>query len=108
MARESVIDLVALAARSGRPVWSHQCEDLNINLLVLAAGDGVTRHVNRLVDVLIVGIEGEGIIDVEGVEHVVTAGRALVVPKGVSRAIQVRGNRFAYLSCHRRRPGLGP
>jgi mannose-6-phosphate isomerase-like protein (cupin superfamily) len=108
MAGEDTVDLVALAATRGRPIWSHQSEDLDINLLVLVDGEAVPKHINLLVDVLIVGIAGEGSVDVDGVERLVAAGRALVVPKRVSRAIQVRGARFAYLSCHRRRPGLRP
>ncbi len=109
MANATVVDLVALAgAASGRPVWGHQGEDLNVNLLVLVRGEGVAVHVNREVDVLVVGVTGEGVVEVDGTPHAVAVGTALVVPKGSVRAIRAAGDRFAYLTCHRRRAGLRP
>jgi len=109
MTNATVVDLVALAgAAHGRPVWAHQSEDLNANLLVLVRGEGVAAHINREVDVLVVGVAGEGVVEVDGTSHDIAVGTALIIPKGSSRAIRAEGDRFAYLTCHRRRAGLSP
>ncbi len=81
---------------------------MNANLLVFAAGEGVAEHVNAEVDVLLVGIAGEGVVDVGGTGRLLRAGQALVVPKGARRGTRGVSVRFAYLTCHRRRPGLWP
>jgi quercetin dioxygenase-like cupin family protein len=106
----SVVDLAALAQESTirQPVWAYQSADLNVNLLVWDANGGVVEHVNSEVDVLLVGIAGEGLVEVDGTAHPLRAGQALIIPKGVRRAIRSTGGRFAYLTCHRRRAGLWP
>jgi quercetin dioxygenase-like cupin family protein len=106
----SVVDLVALAPESTiqQPVWAYQSKDLNVNLLVWGADEGVVEHVNSEVDVLLVGIVGDGLVEVDGTAHLLRAGQALIIPKGVRRAIRSTHGRFAYLTCHRRRAGLWP
>jgi quercetin dioxygenase-like cupin family protein len=83
-------------------------EDLNVNLLVFAADEGVDPHVNSEVDVLLVGVAGTGIVEVDGVSHELRPGLAVVIPKGARRGTRALHGRFAYLSCHRRRAGLWP
>lgn len=104
------VDLAALAASCPGvgPVWTHQSDDLNVNLLVFAASDGVSEHVNAEVDVLLVGIEGHGRVEIDGRGQALTSGQALVIPKGARRAIRATSERFAYLTCHRRRAALWP
>jgi mannose-6-phosphate isomerase-like protein (cupin superfamily) len=106
----SVVDLVALAQESTirQPVWAYQSTDLNVNLLVWDADEGVVEHVNSEVDVLLVGIAGDGLVEVDGMAHPLRSGQAIIIPKGVRRAIHSTGGRFAYLTCHRRRAGLWP
>ena len=104
-----VIDLLGRArAADRRLAWSVGSEDLNLNLLVLISGETVEEHLNAEVDVLLVGIAGTGSVTIDGVEHGLTAGQALIVPKGVRRSIASASERFAYLTCHRRRAGLWP
>ena len=105
-----LVDLpaVARATRTPGPAWTYQGDDLNANLLVFANGDGVAPHVNSEVDVLIVGIEGTGTIEVDGQSQTCTPGQVMVIPKGVSRAMRATSDHFAYLTCHRRRAGLWP
>ena len=105
-----VIDLIGLAHSSqpSKPAWGVQTEDLNLNLIVLDADSGVARHTNTEVDVLLVGIDGAGYVEIEGKTWRVGPGQALVVPKGSLRSIRCEVDRFAYLSCHRRRAGLWP
>src|SRR3954451_19571500 len=107
---EPVVDLAALARDSADqgPIWSHAGDDLNANLVRLEAGEGVPGHVNGEVEVLIVGVLGAGIVEVDGRWHDLGAGQALVIPKGTQRAIEAGAGGFAYLTCHRRRPALWP
>src|SRR4051812_8894373 len=105
-----VIDLAALARDSAdqEPIWSHAGDDLNANIVRLEAGEGVPGHVNGDVEVLLVGVLGAGIVEVDGRWHDLGAGQVLVIPKGAQRAIEAAPAGFAYLTCHRRRPALWP
>jgi quercetin dioxygenase-like cupin family protein len=107
---QEAVDLAALAHSATAPgaIWTRQSEDLNVNLLVFASGEGVAEHVNAEVDVLLVGIAGEGAISVDGTRQILSAGHAMVVAKGTNRGIQGMSDRFTYLTCHRRRGGLWP
>jgi quercetin dioxygenase-like cupin family protein len=103
-------DLAAFtrAASAQGAVWTHQSEDLDVNLLVFALGQGVAEHVNDEVDVLLVGIAGAGAVTIDETRHIVRAGQALVIPKGARRSTHGVSAPFAYLTCHRRRAGLQP
>jgi quercetin dioxygenase-like cupin family protein len=105
-----IVELAALARAATAPgaVWTHQSEDLNVNLLVFASDEGVGEHVNTEVDVLLVGVAGAGDVTIDGMRQVLSAGHAIVIPKGANRGIQSKSDPFAYLSCHRRRGGLKP
>ena len=107
---EEGVDLAALAraATAPGPAWTHQSEDLNVNLLVFASGEGVAEHINTEVDVLLVGIAGAGAVTVDGARQILRAGQALLIPKGANRSIRSESDPFAYLTCHCRRGGLWP
>jgi quercetin dioxygenase-like cupin family protein len=103
-------DLPRLAreALGKKPAWSLQSEDLNVNLVSCTTGQGIGSHVNREVDVLLVAIDGEGSVEIDGAWYALRAGQAVLVPKGAQRATRCDGETFAYLTCHRRRTGLWP
>lgn len=105
-----LVDLAAVAREATAPgaAWTQQSEDLNANLLVFATGEGVAGHVNAEVDVFLIGITGEGLVDVDGTASVLRAGQALLIPKGTRRSTRSLSDPFAYLTCHRRRGGLWP
>ena len=105
-----VVDLAALAQApgAGQPMWACASADLNANLIVLDGEAGIPAHANAEVDVLIVGIAGEGTVEVDGAAHRLAAGTAILIPKGANRSIRCGGQRLAYLTCHRRRAGLWP
>jgi quercetin dioxygenase-like cupin family protein len=105
-----MVNLAALANAATAPgaIWTRQSEDLDVNLLVFASGDGVAEHVNVEVDVLLVGITGAGAVTIDGASHILCAGQALIIPKGTRRSTRGVSSSFAYLSCHRRRGGLWP
>jgi mannose-6-phosphate isomerase-like protein (cupin superfamily) len=104
------VDLAAVARSVNRrgPAWTLRSADLDANLLVFGAGEGVAEHVTEGVDVLLVGVVGEGVVTIDGKPRPLRAGAAILVPKGARRGIRAVGDRFAYLTCHRRRAGLWP
>src|SRR5215213_5986607 len=65
---QEVVDLPALARSATAPgaIWTRQSQDLNVNLLVFASGQGVEEHANAEVDVLLIGIEGTGAVTIDG------------------------------------------
>ena len=110
-----LIDLAAIGAgaQNSGPQWGHSCDDLNLTLLSWERGRTVAPHVNNEVEVVIVVVDGEGEAIVNGETFRLAPGQALLIPKGVERAIQgtsIQGTaeRFSYLSVHRRRQGLMP
>ncbi len=99
---------LARSALGRKPAWSQQSEDLNVNLISCLAGQGIGSHVNEEVDVLLVGIDGEGSVAIDDDWHALSPGRVVIVPKGARRATRCDGDHFAYLTCHRRGVGLRP
>lgn len=106
----SVVDLRTRARANGgnRLAWSSQGEELSVNLIAFAAGDGVAEHVNDEVEVLLVGVTGEGIVAIDERQQVLRAGNALLIPRGTRRSTRATTCCFAYLTCHRHRSGLRP
>jgi quercetin dioxygenase-like cupin family protein len=103
-------DLPAVArdAETRGAVWASHSDDLNVNLIVFSAGEGVPDHVNTELDVLIVGVSGHGLVNINGETYALVVGIAVIVPKGTVRSTHALSERFSYLTCHRRRPGLLP
>jgi quercetin dioxygenase-like cupin family protein len=103
-------DLAAMAAATAvrGPAWRLTDADLNANLLVFDAGQGIEPHVNHAVDVLIVGVAGSGAVVIDGAASPLSAGRVVLIPKGTERSILAETDRFAYLTVHRARGGLIP
>jgi quercetin dioxygenase-like cupin family protein len=98
------VDLLS-AAGTG-PVWGMASSDLNATLLVWPAGHELAEHTNAERDVLIVVLEGGGAVTVDGRDHALTAGSALLVEKGASRSIRAGDQGIRYLSVHTRRGAL--
>ena len=110
LAGAEVVDLAEIAGAEGAGglSWALRGDDLNLNLLVFEAGDGVMEHVNHEVEVLLVGIAGEGVVTIDDRELPLQSGQLVLVPKGARRGTRATVNGFAYLTCHRRRGGLMP
>lgn len=99
------LDEVAASAgvRTGT-IWTlKESDDMNANLVRFDTGQGVGNHINDEVDVLIVGVSGSGIVQVDDEEHALGAGILVFVPKGVRRSTWGITAGFAYLSIHKRR-----
>ena len=88
------------------PVWGAESEDLNATLLVWSAGDGPPEHVNDERDVLIFVVKGAATIIVDGQDHELAAGEALIIGKGRRRRVTAGQEGVRYLSVHLRRPPL--
>ncbi len=89
-------------------IWSVNCEQLNVNLMRLGTGASIPAHVNNELDVLIVVFEGMGELLVDETTLALGPGIAMVVPRGVRRAIRCLQGPLAYLTTHRQRGGLMP
>lgn len=90
------------------PQWSHECEDLDMTLLSWEQGHRIELHTNNEVDVVLIGIEGSGIVTVDAAAHELRSGVAMLIPKGCLREVESTSARFSYLSVHKRRRGLMP
>lgn len=102
----SAHDLTLNPLRQGA-VWSHQGEQLNVNILYFEAGEGIALHTNPILDVWVVVISGEGEATIDGVVHHLTAGTCFYIPAGASRSIHAQ-TALVYASCHQKRPALMP
>jgi mannose-6-phosphate isomerase-like protein (cupin superfamily) len=114
MSEPQLPPIVGLAERlaadhgSDGPVYSVTSTDLNVNLVRFDGGRGVPAHINETLDVLLLAVSGEGLLEIDGELRPFSAGQLCLVPAGARRAIRSAGGPFAYLTCHRRRPGLMP
>ncbi|MGH9054308.1 MAG: cupin domain-containing protein [Acidimicrobiales bacterium] len=104
------VDLPGLAARERGQgvVWSAPgTTDMHVNLVRLEPGGEIGAHVNSEVEVLIVGVSGEGLVDVDGSEVALVASALVLIPKGARRSVAAGlAGPLAYLSIHRARGGL--
>ncbi|HMM42032.1 MAG TPA: AraC family ligand binding domain-containing protein [Thermomicrobiales bacterium] len=99
---------IAASARANGAVWSLTSADLNMNVVVISADSPIQRHLNREVDVVVVAVDGQGVVKVDEEEFRLGPPEVLVIPKGTWRSIQPVGASFAYMTIHRRRAGLWP
>lgn len=103
-------DLSALlqAAEGDGVHWTLEAPgELNVNLVHVDAGHGIGEHVNEAVDVVIVGLAGEGRLTVDGRCSTVTPHVVAHVPRGSRRSVRAADHQgLDYLSIHRRRGRL--
>ena len=92
----------------GGPQWGVASDDLNATLLSWPQGAGVAYHTNDEVDVVMICVEGEGTVGVDGADFSLQSGDALLIPKGCARSIQSSSPLFRYFSVHKKRRGLMP
>jgi quercetin dioxygenase-like cupin family protein len=104
------MDVVDLAGRRGAngPGFGLQSEDLNATLLEWSAGRGVAEHRNDECDVLVVVLDGDATLVVDGVAHALARHHLVLVPKGSVRGLTAGPDGVRYLSIHRRRAPLMP
>lgn len=98
-----VLDLRATVGETTGPQWGTATNDLNATLLSWNQGQEIAAHVNTEVDVIMVVVQGEGTLTLDGKEHEMHEGVAAVIPKGVERAVKAQSTPFVYLNIHRKR-----
>jgi quercetin dioxygenase-like cupin family protein len=79
---------------------------LDANVVNLAAGNTIETHAEPDHDVLVVVIAGTGCIETDNANLSLTAGELLWLPRGSTRKLSAGARGLAYLTAHRRRPGL--
>ncbi|MDZ7679822.1 MAG: cupin domain-containing protein [Acidimicrobiales bacterium] len=103
-----VVDLGAAASGAGGAVWSlPHGGDLDANLVRLAPGGEIARHVNADVDVLVFVQSGTGELTIDDDVHPLRGDVLALVPRGAHRSITAGPRGLTYLSIHRRRSPLG-
>lgn len=95
-----------LRAPGTGPVWGMASDDLNATALAWPAGHEVAEHVNAALDVLLVVLDGAATVTVDGRDHALEAGQALLIPKGSVRRVSAGADGVRYLTVHRRRGPL--
>ncbi|MGX1631641.1 hypothetical protein ACWIGL_27130 [Streptomyces albidoflavus] len=78
--------------------------ELDANLVRLAPGAVVGEHRESVLDVLLVVVAGSGRVEPEGLALEESA--VLWLPRGSHRSFTAGPHGLAYLTVHRRRPGL--
>ncbi|MYV61309.1 cupin domain-containing protein, partial [Streptomyces sp. SID4931] len=102
-------DLLSAAAPGERGALWHLAEpgrELDANLVRLPPGAEVGEHQEDVLDVLLVVLEGAGRLAAGGQVLVLAPGTVLWLPRTSRRALAAGPDGLAYLTVHRRRPGL--
>ncbi|GHE73134.1 hypothetical protein GCM10014715_29300 [Streptomyces spiralis] len=79
---------------------------LDANLIRLPAGERIGTHTEPDLDVLVLVVTGEGVMDTPEGELPLTEGGLLWLPHGSTRGITAGPRGLAYVTVHRRRPGM--
>jgi quercetin dioxygenase-like cupin family protein len=99
-----VVDL--LAGTGMGPLAGVATGELNLTSLAWPPGRGQPLQVNSEREVAIVVADGGGTLVVDGVEHPLRRGVAVVVPIGAERAVTAGPDGIRYCTIHRLRGGL--
>ncbi|GAA2501434.1 hypothetical protein [Streptomyces gobitricini] len=107
LARMSDVTREVPADRNGA-LWrlAEDGRQLDANVVRLAAGAGVATHVEPDLDVLLYVVGGTGRLDTPEGGQPVEAGCLVWLPRGARRGVAAGPEGLAYLTVHRRRPGL--
>ncbi|MFB6819708.1 hypothetical protein ACFCV8_34790 [Streptomyces sp. NPDC056347] len=89
-------------------IWqlAEQGRELDANLVRLPPGAEVGTHREDVLDVLLVVLDGDGRLDAGDESLGLTPSTVLWLPKTSRRALTAGPDGLAYLTVHRRRPGL--
>lgn len=104
-------DVRALTGKVPEPVgvlWklAESGRQLDANVIRLPADEHIGTHAEPDLDVLVLVVTGDGVMDTpEGVLPLVE-GALLWLPHGSTRSITAGSQGLAYVTVHRRRPGM--
>ena len=81
----SLKDVAVNAGDRAGVIWTlDTSSELNANLVHFGTGQGVEEHVNDEVEVIVLGVSGEGTVTVDQQEHALSAGMLVVHTQGGS------------------------
>ncbi|MET8019252.1 cupin domain-containing protein [Streptomyces decoyicus] len=100
--------LAAAPEEQSGALWrlAQRNRQLDANLVRLPAGASVAGHVESELDVLLIVVEGDGQLDNGTRAQPLEPGVVAWLPKSAHRALIAGPRGLAYLTVHRRRPGL--
>lgn len=79
---------------------------LDANVVNLAAGQTIGTHADAELDVLVVILAGSGSVTTDAEPLPLTPGRLVWLPRGSGHGLVAGIDGLAYLTVHRRRPGM--
>jgi quercetin dioxygenase-like cupin family protein len=80
--------------------------DLNVNVVHLDAGSEIADHVTSEVDVLMIVLEGNGLLRIDETDHALVASALAYIASGRQRSIVAGPEGLTYLTAHRARGSL--
>jgi quercetin dioxygenase-like cupin family protein len=101
-------NLIDVPAGQGGAVWrlTTAGRQLDANLVRVLPGDRVEGHVEPDLDVLMCVLTGTGELETDGSRQQLVAGSVVWLPRGTHRSLSAGPVGLAYVTAHRRRPGL--
>ncbi|MFD4140088.1 MULTISPECIES: cupin domain-containing protein [unclassified Streptomyces] len=101
-------NLIDVPADQGGAVWrlSTAGRQLDANLIRVLPGDRVEGHVEPDLDVLVCVLTGTGELETDGRRQKLVAGCVVWLPRGTYRSLSAGPVGLAFVTAHRRRPGL--
>ncbi|MEO8750264.1 MAG: hypothetical protein ABI384_07680 [Allobranchiibius sp.] len=109
---ETLCDLQATIAEAGPTatgiLWrlAESGRQLDANLVRLAPNEGVGRHAEPDLDVLLIVVAGAGTMASDVGELALSEGAVTWMPRHSARSIAAGAEGLAYVTVHRRRPGM--
>lgn len=103
----ALLEVLGSSTGSGA-LWAFETDDLDCSLVNWNSGEGVVDHVNSEVDVLIIVLQGDGTLTVDGSQFDLAPSFTALIPKGATRSIASGPEGLAYASIHKRRKRLMP
>ncbi|MEH0421206.1 cupin domain-containing protein [Streptomyces sp. B21-083] len=79
---------------------------LDANLIRLPAGQHIATHAEPDLDVLLLAVTGEGVMNNADGQQPLSEGVLMWLPHGSTRSLTAGPGGLAYLTVHRRRPGM--
>lgn len=104
-----LVNLVSLSAegQGSGALWGEESHDLDYTLVAWPLGQGVAKHANNEVDVLMLVLIGTAKVEVNGKAVEIPPSGLLLIPVGSERSIEALTERLVYLNVHKRKKKLG-
>ena len=109
---EMLCDLDEIIAKAGSSatgiLWclAESGRQLDANLVRLPPNEGVGRHAEPDLDVLLIVVAGAGTMTSEVGELALSEGTVTWMPRGSARSLAAGAEGLCYVTVHRRRPGM--